>query len=319
MIASPPPLQNLYLQSNAALLNPNPNTNNTQQNIASPTALPNTKVTRQTPLALDTDTAERVVKTTKKTSSFFHLLANEPSLGLFHVQEHIRKNAPKLGEVKKEMRKKATNIEEITYDLNYSLQTIQSLHDLTTFDDIKVKLDTCIELIHKINRGSQALESPTTPSKQASTPQILTPSSPTVSSTGSNVTNTNTNLNTTTITPPTTVTNSPSTNTNTTSTTVANSTESYIVEGVDVINTSSGSSGEEVTSKTETEEKEPTTTSLSVPTSPNIYEGPTTITTPPSANSGTKKSGKKNKTPSKQKSRAQRSLSNSFDLQPKQF
>jgi len=300
MIASPPPLQNLYALHSSPLNNNNNTTttnNNNNNQIVSPTVLPNTKVVRQTPLALDTDTAERVIKTTKKTSSFFHLLANEPSLGLFHVQEHIRKNAPKLGDIKKEMGKKATNIEEISYDLNYSLQTIQSLHDLTTFENIKVKLDTCIELIHKINRGSQVFESPTKP--------VVSPSSPTITSTSSNIT-TNPNPNT------------PTATATTNTTTTVNIIESYIVEGVDVINTSSGSSGEEVVSKVDSPNEE--TTNTTTPTSPNISDGlnPTTIATPPSTNSG-KKSGKKNKTSTKQKPKAQRSLSNSFDLQPKQF
>ena len=36
----------------------------------------------------------------KKLGEFFYLLANEPSVGLYHVQEHIRKTIPKNTEVK---------------------------------------------------------------------------------------------------------------------------------------------------------------------------------------------------------------------------
>ena len=36
----------------------------------------------------------------KNLSEYIHLNANEPSIGLFHVQEHVKKTVPKLVETK---------------------------------------------------------------------------------------------------------------------------------------------------------------------------------------------------------------------------
>ncbi len=36
----------------------------------------------------------------KNLSEYVQLLANEPSIGLFHIQEHIRKSVPKMVDLK---------------------------------------------------------------------------------------------------------------------------------------------------------------------------------------------------------------------------
>eukprot|EP00026_Physarum_polycephalum_P015860 Phypoly_transcript_16650.p1 GENE.Phypoly_transcript_16650~~Phypoly_transcript_16650.p1 ORF type:complete len:241 (+),score=35.44 Phypoly_transcript_16650:128-850(+) len=107
-------------------------------------------------MELDRSIVEGVNKANKKLGEFFYLLANEPSVGLYHVQEHIRKTIPKNTEMKREIRKKYQNIEAMTYDVNFSIQTVKSLHDLTTFQTIKETMDNCINMLNSLNKGQPA-------------------------------------------------------------------------------------------------------------------------------------------------------------------
>eukprot|EP01096_Ripella_sp_DP13-Kostka_P012021 TRINITY_DN4944_c0_g1_i1.p1 TRINITY_DN4944_c0_g1~~TRINITY_DN4944_c0_g1_i1.p1 ORF type:complete len:119 (-),score=46.98 TRINITY_DN4944_c0_g1_i1:53-409(-) len=45
---------------------------------------------------LDTDTLRRVERSHQKGATYFHRLANEPSLGLYFVDEHARKSVKKM-------------------------------------------------------------------------------------------------------------------------------------------------------------------------------------------------------------------------------
>jgi hypothetical protein len=107
-------------------------------------------------MELDKSILESVTKANKKLGEFFYVLANEPSVGLYHVQEHIRKTIPKNTEIKREIRKKYQSIEAITYDINFSIQTVKSLHDLNTFIDIKSSMERCIEHINNMNKYARS-------------------------------------------------------------------------------------------------------------------------------------------------------------------
>jgi len=106
-------------------------------------------------------------------------------LGLYHVQEHIRRTIPRNTELKREIKKKYQAVEAATYDLDFSLQTVKSLHDLVTFKDIKEMLDKANELVNQLQRGvpvspPRNLEAqiksqpPTSPKQPALTPTTNT-------------------------------------------------------------------------------------------------------------------------------------------------
>lgn len=50
--------------------------------------------TNTTP-TIDTDSAKRIERVNLRLSKYLHQLGNEPSLGLYHVSEHIKKSVPK--------------------------------------------------------------------------------------------------------------------------------------------------------------------------------------------------------------------------------
>lgn len=51
-------------------------------------------------LTLDASTAKLMYQTSQEMSSYIQQVANEPTIGLFHVQDHIRRNIPKNVELK---------------------------------------------------------------------------------------------------------------------------------------------------------------------------------------------------------------------------
>jgi len=97
-------------------------------------------------------TAQKISKVSKTLSEYLHYLANEPSIGLYQVQEHIRRTIPRNSELKSELKKRYQAVDAVTYDVNFSLQIVKGLHDLTTFVDIKHKLDHCIEIANQLSR-----------------------------------------------------------------------------------------------------------------------------------------------------------------------
>jgi len=122
---------------------------------------------------LDAETAEKVRKANRGLSEYIQLIANEPSIGLFHVQEHIHRTIPKLVEIKNDYRTKGKQISDSSYDLNYSLSCIKNLRGLLTFQTIKKILDDTTETIEK-KFTSRNIESSNSRAKRISmTPMAL--------------------------------------------------------------------------------------------------------------------------------------------------
>ena len=68
----------------------------------------------------------------------FHLIANEPSLGLFRLQQHVHKLVPKLDDCEAVITSENEKIEGLTYDItlaNGALKDIASSAEI--FDNIE--------------------------------------------------------------------------------------------------------------------------------------------------------------------------------------
>jgi len=100
------------------------------------------------------ETLEHIARANKDISEYLHLLANEPSIGLYHVQEHIRRSVPKLVQMKTDLKQKCQVIDEASFDVDYTLLTVKSLHGMTTFGNVKAVLDAAIQTTDSINRGN---------------------------------------------------------------------------------------------------------------------------------------------------------------------
>mmetsp|Transcript_9650 Transcript_9650/g.10686 ORF Transcript_9650/g.10686 Transcript_9650/m.10686 type:complete len:237 (+) Transcript_9650:24-734(+) len=133
---------------------------------------PAPKVATKVQHFLDNDTTDRVMRANKKMCECLHNLANEPSIGLYHITDHIRRNVPKLVTMKQHMKKETTVVNDFNYDLEYTMASIKSLGQITTFDSIKNLVSSSIESVQKMNRGEAATkkEEPTENLTSASAP-----------------------------------------------------------------------------------------------------------------------------------------------------
>ena len=74
------------------------------------------------------ETDVKVTKVADKLSETVHLMLNDPSMGLYRIQEHVKRSVPTLVEKKVELQNLQTNIQGASYDLDYSLKTVQSIN-----------------------------------------------------------------------------------------------------------------------------------------------------------------------------------------------
>eukprot|EP01124_Arcella_intermedia_P033282 TRINITY_DN7933_c0_g1_i1.p1 TRINITY_DN7933_c0_g1~~TRINITY_DN7933_c0_g1_i1.p1 ORF type:complete len:208 (-),score=59.09 TRINITY_DN7933_c0_g1_i1:77-664(-) len=86
---------------------------------------------------LDEDTKTRALRGSRKMSEYLHHLANEPSIGLYHVCDHIIRNVPRSVETKKILKTSNKSVEDLNYDMDFTIRTVRNLHDLDTFTNLK--------------------------------------------------------------------------------------------------------------------------------------------------------------------------------------
>ena len=67
-----------------------------------------------------------------------HILANEPSLGLYRVQEHVRKTMPKLSNCVDRMETSDQQLHGLVYDTQFAIQTVKEIEKSEqTFENIE--------------------------------------------------------------------------------------------------------------------------------------------------------------------------------------
>ncbi|XP_072038556.1 uncharacterized protein [Amphiura filiformis] len=77
---------------------------------------------------IDTEVEYRVKKVTEKFSECLHIVANEPSLALFRLQEHVRKSLPKLAQSKVDLTQLKQDVQGTCYDVDYATKTVRDMH-----------------------------------------------------------------------------------------------------------------------------------------------------------------------------------------------
>lgn len=76
----------------------------------------------------DPDLDQKVKKATEKISENLHIVANEPSLALYRLQEHIRKSMPQLVEKRLEVNRMYHDLQGKCYDAEYSVHAVRCMH-----------------------------------------------------------------------------------------------------------------------------------------------------------------------------------------------
>ncbi|XP_067122480.1 BLOC-1-related complex subunit 8 homolog [Centruroides vittatus] len=76
---------------------------------------------------VDTELDYKVKKSCEKISENLHIVANEPSLACYRLQEHIRKSLPQLVEKRLEVNTVHQELQGKCYDLEYSVSALKSI------------------------------------------------------------------------------------------------------------------------------------------------------------------------------------------------
>lgn len=90
------------------------------------------------------DTEYKLRRVTEKFLENIHMMLNEPSVGLYRVQEHVRRSLPQLVDKKIEMQSLQRKVQGISYDTDYSLKTVQSMQNISHFTIIQECLKSAI-------------------------------------------------------------------------------------------------------------------------------------------------------------------------------
>ncbi|XP_014282421.1 BLOC-1-related complex subunit 8 homolog isoform X2 [Halyomorpha halys] len=71
----------------------------------------------------------RVKKATERISENIHIVANEPSLAFYRLQEHVRKALPPMVEKRVEVTKLHHELQGRCYDVEYAVSAVRSIHN----------------------------------------------------------------------------------------------------------------------------------------------------------------------------------------------
>ncbi|XP_020621147.1 BLOC-1-related complex subunit 8 homolog isoform X2 [Orbicella faveolata] len=98
------------------------------------------------------ETEYKLRRVTEKFLENIHTMLNEPSVGLYRMQEHVRRSLPQLVDKKIEMQSLHKKVQGISYDVEYSLKTVQSMQNISHFTIIQECLKSAIASKKNLDR-----------------------------------------------------------------------------------------------------------------------------------------------------------------------
>lgn len=103
---------------------------------------------------LETDLATRAYRVTSGFNEALYQAANEPSLGMYRIQEHVSLTVPKVVEQRQNLQETCQQVEGACYDLEYDTETLKAMRSITQFAGLKDKMMRAIELKVKLNEAA---------------------------------------------------------------------------------------------------------------------------------------------------------------------
>ncbi|KAJ2940677.1 hypothetical protein O0L34_g14786 [Tuta absoluta] len=95
----------------------------------------------------DSDLEAKAKKAAERISENMHIVANEPSLALYRLQEHVRKALPPMVERRVEVTKLQHELQGRCYDVEYALSAVKSMDGaVNSFKNIQDMLKQSIFL-----------------------------------------------------------------------------------------------------------------------------------------------------------------------------
>lgn len=99
---------------------------------------------------LQTDLHTRMYRATSAFNEAYYLAANEPSLGMFRIQEHVNLTVPKIVEQRVALGDMCKQVVGACFDLDYDTQTVKAMTSIAQFRNIRGHIRKAIELTAKL-------------------------------------------------------------------------------------------------------------------------------------------------------------------------
>ena len=102
-------------------------------------------------MAVDGDVTGRTEKICYQFSEVALQLVNEPSLGLYRVNEHISRTVPRIRECDKKLNSSLNKMNGCTFDIEYDSDAMRSITRINQFESISSEISRAIVLQKKLN------------------------------------------------------------------------------------------------------------------------------------------------------------------------
>ncbi|PRP86274.1 hypothetical protein PROFUN_05415 [Planoprotostelium fungivorum] len=114
---------------------------------------------------LDVETIDRISKVGRHSSEFLYTVANEPSVGMHHVSDHIRRNIPK--PVTEHTAQGSRDEKRDEADADYSIEVLEGVNKLESFDNISKLLESSMNSLAILYKESMNRSRSGTPQNMA--------------------------------------------------------------------------------------------------------------------------------------------------------
>ena len=101
---------------------------------------------------VETDLSTRVFRVTSGINECITTTANEPSVGLYRIQENVIGMVPRLVEDKQSMDSLCQRVQGCSYDLDNDREVVKEMKNIKQFRDIQNALSKAIEVKRQLNK-----------------------------------------------------------------------------------------------------------------------------------------------------------------------
>lgn len=106
----------------------------------------------QYPWRLDAETQRSTEEAFEGLTDYLHRLANEPSIGLYHCANHIKKAVPVLSDMQVTLRGTCKDVDNAVYECTDAARAVCAMHELVAFRNTKDSISRSIATVEQARR-----------------------------------------------------------------------------------------------------------------------------------------------------------------------
>ncbi len=105
----------------------------------------------QYPWRLDAVTERATEEAFEGLTDYLHRLANEPSIGLYHCANHIKKAVPVLSDMQMALRGTCKDVDNAVYECTDAARAVCAMHELVAFRNTKDSISRSISTVEQVS------------------------------------------------------------------------------------------------------------------------------------------------------------------------